>query len=557
MRKTKAFLLSALLACSTLLSACGGGGGTGETAAQPAESQKASEAAPAQGEAAGPRDEVITMAIIASWDTLNIYNTSGNYGNAVADHMFERLVTRTHDGEVLPRLAASWESSEDYKSMTFKLTDNALWHDGEKVTAEDIVFTCQAMTNPAVDNYYRSAFNVLEGTDDDGMAANPDAVGVEAVDDYTVQFTFKTAKDPESVLNAFLSFLYVLPQHILDTGDYASINSSSFWTAPVGCGPFKYVKDTAGESLELEAFTEYYQGSPDFKTLVVRVVPASNLTAGLLNGDIDVVAMGSIPLSDWETVKSSDQVVAASVENYSYQYMQFNLSEDKADFQDPRVRNAIDMAINKQMMVDKLMLGEGQVAVGPMPKYHPYYNENLQGNSYDPEKAKALLQEAGFDFGKEYLMLVPKGNQVREQSALLIQQDLKSIGINIKIETYDFTTLLQMLREGKEDFGLLGGGSNIDPNESSVIVKPNDARNYSLLKDPKWFALADEGASKVTKEDRKQSYDAYQQALAEDQPYIWLYHQNDLWAYSKRLKEIPIEDFVWYNFESWKWKLAD
>lgn len=221
------------------------------------------------------------------------------------------------------------------------------------------------------------------------------------------------------------------------------------------------------------------------------------------------------------------------------------------------MRTAFDMAINKQVMVDQLMLGEGQVAVGPMPKYHPYYNEKLVANFYNPDKAKEMLEEVGFDFEKEYLMLVPKGNQVREQSALLIQQDLKKIGVNIKIETYDFTTLLEMLRNGEEDLALLGGGSNIDPNESSVIVKPHDARNYSLLTESKWFDLANEGASKVTKEERKEWYDKYQEALVADQPYIWLYHQNNLWAYSKRFAEIPIEDFVWFNFESWKWKLAD
>lgn len=555
MKKKNMILLAGALAASMLIGGCSKEKTESETTGSPAQGEISNETQGTQIVEKG--DEIVTMAITASWDTLNIYNTSGNYGNAVADQMFERLVTRTHDGEVLPRLAESWEMSEDNRSMTFKLAENALWHDGEKVTADDIVFTCKAMTNIAVDNYYRSAFNMLAGTDDDGIAEDPEQLGAEAVDEYTVKFTFKTEKDPDSIMNAFLSFLYVLPQHILDTGDYASINDSSFWTAPVGCGPFKYVKDTAGETLEMEAFENYYQGCPDFKTLVVRVVPAANLTAGLLNGDIDVVGMGSIPLSDWETIKNSDEVVAASVEDYSYQYMQFNLSDEKPDFQDPKVRTAFDMAINKQVMVDQLMLGEGQVAVGPMPKYHPYYNEKLVANFYNPDKAKEMLEEAGFDFGKEYLMLVPKGNQVREQSALLIQQDLKKIGVNIKIETYDFTTLLEMLRNGEEDLALLGGGSNIDPNESSVIVKPHDARNYSLLTDPKWFDLADEGASKVTKEERKEWYDKYQEALVADQPYIWLYHQNNLWAYSKRFAEIPIEDFVWFNFESWKWKLAD
>lgn len=504
----------------------------------------------------GSKNEVVTMAIISTWDTLNIYNTSGNYGNAVADQLFERLVYRTHDGKILPRLATSWEMADDYQSMTFKLNENVKWHDGQKLTAKDIVFTIQAMTNPEVDNYYRSAFNVLAGTDNDGVAQDPNSVGAEATDEYTVKFTFKEPKDPDSILNAFLSFLYVLPKHILSDGDPASINKSDFWKAPVGAGPFKYVKDVAGESLQLEAFTDYYQGSPDFKTLVVRVVPAANLTAGLMNGDIDVVAMGSIPLADWNTVKNADGIVAASVNEYSYQYMLFNLSDSHAAFQDAKVRTAFDKAINKKLMVDQLMLGEGNIAVGPMPPYHPYYNDKLVANGYNPEEAKQLLEQAGFDFGKEYLMIVPQGNQVREQSALLIQQDLAAIGVKIKIETYDFATLLVMLREGKADFGLLGGGSNIDPAESSVILKPGDPRNYSLLTDSKWYDIAAKGASLTKPDERKIVYDDYQQALLEDQPYIWLYHQNSLWAHSKRLSNVPVDDFVWLNFATWQWKIA-
>lgn len=236
--------------------------------------------------------------------------------------------------------------------------------------------------------------------------------------------------------------------------------------------------------------------------------------------------------------------------------MTFNLSKENHSFQDAKVRTAFDKAINKKLLVDKLMLGEGSVAVGPMPTYHPYYNDKLKANKYDPKEAKKLLTEAGFDFNKEYLMVVPKGNQVREQSALLIQQDLAAVGVKTKIETYDFATLLSMLKDGKFDLGLLGGGSNIDPGESSVILKPGDSRNYSLLTDSKWYDLAAKGASLTNLEDRKKAYDKYQEALVEDQPYIWLYHQNSLWAHSKRLSNVPMNDFVWFNFASWKWKVS-
>ena len=550
MKKKLCALLASALAFSLVLTGCGNSSGSAQSSASSSGNTSQSETA------SGPKDEVVTMAIISTWNTLNIYNTSGNYGNCVADQMFERLVTCTHDGEYLPRLADSWEMSDDHMSMTFHLNQNATWHDGEPVTADDVVFTLKAVTSEKMDNYYRSKFVCVGGTNSDGICADPSQLQVEAVDEYTVKIGLSTPKDEQTVLSILCSFLYVLPQHILDTGDYSSINDSDFWSAPVGAGPFQFVRETAGEQLELTAYEDYYLGCPDFKTFVIKVVPAASLTAGLLNGDIDVVGAGSIPLSDWETVKSSDNLVAQSITSYSYQYMQFNLSEGNDNFQDAAVRTAFDKAIDKQLMVDQLMAGEGLVAVGPMPEYHPYYNEDLVPNTYDPEAAKSELEAAGFDFDRTYTLLVPQGNQVREQSALIIQQNLKDIGITIEIETYDFATVLEMMRNGEFDLGLLGGGSNIDPFESAVIFKPGSAQNYSLLTDSKWYDLAAAGDSLVDFDERKEAFDAFQAALVEDQPYIWLYHQNNLQAYSKRIAEIPMDDFIWYNYEVWTWKLA-
>ena len=550
MKKKLCALLASALALSLVLTGCGNSSGSAQSSASSSGNTSQSQTA------SGPKDEVVTMAIISTWNTLNIYNTSGNYGNCVADQMFERLVTCTHDGEYLPRLADSWEMSDDHMSMTFHLNQNATWHDGEPVTADDVVFTLKAVTSEKMDNYYRSKFVCVGGTNSDGICADPSQLQVEAVDEYTVKIGLSTPKDEQTVLSILCSFLYVLPQHILDTGDYSSINDSDFWSAPVGAGPFQFVRETAGEQLELTAYEDYYLGCPDFKTFVIKVVPAASLTAGLLNGDIDVVGAGSIPLSDWETVKSSDNLVAQSITSYSYQYMQFNLSEGNDTFQDAAVRTAFDKAIDKQLMVDQLMAGEGLVAVGPMPEYHPYYNEDLVPNTYDPEAAKSELEAAGFDFDRTYTLLVPQGNQVREQSALIIQQNLKDIGITIEIETYDFATVLEMMRNGEFDLGLLGGGSNIDPFESAVIFKPGSAQNYSLLTDSKWYDLAAAGDSLVDFDERKEAFDAFQAALVEDQPYIWLYHQNNLQAYSKRIAEIPMDDFIWYNYEVWTWKLA-
>lgn len=551
MKKSICVLLASVMVLTLALTGCGG-----SKSPSTAESSAGSTSQNQAAEPSGPKDEVVTMAIISTWNTLNVYNTSGNYGHCVSDQLFERMVSCTHDGEYLPRLADSWEMSEDHTSMTFHLNKNAKWHDGEPLTANDVVFTLKAVTSEKMDNYYRTKFVCLAGTDDNGICASPDDLQVEAIDNYTVKIGLKTPKDERSILSTLCCFLYVLPQHILDTGDYSDINGSDFWTNPVGAGPFKYVKDIAGEQLEMTANEDYYLGCPDFKTFVIKVVPATSLTAGLLNGEIDVVGAGSIPLADWGVIKSADNLVAKCITTYGWQFMQFNLSDGNDTFQDAAVRVAFDKAIDKQLIVDQLMAGEGQVAVGPMPKYHPYYNDALVGNSYDPDAAKSALEAANFDFNRTYRLIVPQGNQVREQSALIIQQNLKDIGLKVEIETYDFATLLEMMRNGDYDLGLLGGGSSIDPNDSAAIFKPGSPQNYSLLTDSKWYDLAAKGDSLVDFNERKAAFDAFQSALVEDQPYIWLYYQNNLQAHSTRIAEIPMEDFIWYNYEVWTWKLA-
>lgn len=162
MKKTTK-MLAILLAAMTALSGCGGSGTTTTQTEGKTETTAAAEKTGTETAQKGPKDEVVTMAVISSGhiEYLQYVRKLRKRGSR---QLFERLVTRTHDGVIEPRLATEWQIADDNKSMTFKLAENALWHDGEKLTANDIVFTCKAMTNPDVDNYYRSAFNVLAGT---------------------------------------------------------------------------------------------------------------------------------------------------------------------------------------------------------------------------------------------------------------------------------------------------------------------------------------------------------------------------------------------------------
>ena len=231
-----------------------------------------------------------------------------------------------------------------------------------------------------------------------------------------------------------------------------------------------------------KANKDYYLGAPDFDRLVFKKVQSSNLLSGLMSGDIDVLSGNSqIPLADWETAKNTQGIVTKSVPTFAYQYMAMNTARD---YLTEDVRHAISLAINRQVIVDQLLQGEARIAIGPLAEDHPYFDEKLLPIEYDPEKAKSMLEAAGWDSNRELQVLVSTGNEVREKSAILIQQDLQKIGIKTKIQTLDFPTLLTNARNGDYDLCFIGSAGSVDPSESVPNVTAGYMNNFAQLSDP-------------------------------------------------------------------------
>ena len=171
-----------------------------------------------------------------------------------------------------------------------------------------------------------------------------------------------------------------------------------------------------------------------------------------MNNEIDILAgnVASLQLSDWDMAKQQQNLTCVSTESVGYQYMAINTGKD---YMPAKVRQAIDMAINRDAIVSGLLKGEGEPAFGPFAKSHKYYDD-VVNVGYNPEKAKELLAEAGWDGSHELVFSVPTGNSIREQAAVIIQQNLQEVGIKTKIESADFATHLTKVREGNYDLGL-------------------------------------------------------------------------------------------------------
>lgn len=551
MKRNMLKVVAASLAGAMLLTACGGSGGANQTSAAAGGSAETSAAATA-GSTGG--EKVITMAQTGDWDTFMPMNTTNSGADNVIELMFDRLMVINTDGTFEPRLAESWETNEAQDKITYHLNENAKWQDGEPVTAEDVVYSAQVASSSEFNYLRRIRMQYFAGTDETGCETGTDSIEVKALDDHTVEFTLKTPMDPAIIYALVNRDFFIMPKHLLGDISDTDLVNDAFWQKPVGSGPCIFDSMESGVSIEFKANKDYYLGAPDFDRLVFKKVQSSNLLSGLMSGDIDVLSGNSqIPLADWEAAKNTQGIVTKSVPTFAYQYMAMNTSRD---YLTEDVRHAISLAINRQVIVDQLLQGEARIAIGPLAEDHPYFDEKLLPIEYDPEKAKSMLEAAGWDGNRELEVLVSTGNEVREKSAILIQQDLQKIGIKTKIQTLDFPTLLTNARNGDYDLCFIGSAGSIDPSESVPNVTAGYMNNFAQLSDPTLGQIGESGAKEITFEARKKIYDQYQEELFKQMPMAFLYHTNDLFAYNEKLENVR-EGAIDYNINKnvWEWKV--
>ena len=552
MKRNMLKVVAASLAGAMLLTACGGGSSSSSQTTAAAGNSAETSAAAETGSTGG--EKVITMAQTGDWDTFMPMNTTNAGADNVIELMFDRLMVINTDGTFGPRLAESWETNEAQDKITYHLNENAKWQDGEPVTAEDVVYSAQVASSSEYNYLRRIRMKYFAGTDETGCETSTDSIEVAALDDHTVEFTLKDPMDPAIIYALVNRDFFIMPKHLLDSISDADLVNDAFWQKPIGSGPCIFDSMESGVSIEFKANKDYYLGAPDFDRLVFKKVQSTNLLSGLMSGDIDVLSANSqIPLADWEAAKNTQGIVTKSIPTFAYQYMAMNTARD---YLTEDVRHAISLAINRQVIVDQLLQGEARIAIGPLAEDHPYFDEKLLPIEYDPEKAKSMLEAAGWDSNRELQVLVSTGNEVREKSAILIQQDLQKIGIKTKIQTLDFPTLLTNARNGDYDLCFIGSAGSVDPSESVPNVTAGYMNNFAQLSDPTLGQIGESGAKEITFEARKKIYDQYQEELFKQMPMAFLYHTNDLFAYNEKLENVR-EGAIDYNINKnvWEWKV--
>lgn len=536
-RHIRTKLLSLGLAVTMLagLTACGS-----SSAATTSSTDATTEAA----STASAGEKTVTYATSLSWDGFNFYATTNTNTDEVIEFLYDKLFDLNADGTVSPRLANDYEVNDTYDVYTFHLNENSTWHDGEPVTAEDVVYTFQVATT--ADQDWLARIKLIDGTDDDGIETSEDSVAVKAVDDYTVEFTLKQPTDELTFLTELKGW-FIVPQHILGQYADAELDTIDYWDAPIASGPMKFDSQIEGERFELVKFDDYYLGAVDFDRLIIRLMDASAITAGIMSGEVDFTK--SLVALDVAALEASDSYVVESIPSFSHQNVVLNLSDPV--FEDVRVRQAIAKAVNRQAIVDNIYLGYGQVINSLYPETHPYYNDAVT-DQYDPEGAKALLEEAGWDENTVIEFQVPTGNEARVQSSLLIQQDLEAVGIKTSIVSYDFATVLQNMRDEKFQILLMGAEGSASPSSYTGSLT-----YFSHTTDEEILADIDNGAAALSTEDKKTYYDDLQLQLIDKAPILFIYSPNSLIVHSTRITADFSKVNVNVNKRIWEWTVTD
>ncbi|MBM4286200.1 MAG: peptide-binding protein [Deltaproteobacteria bacterium] len=466
--------------------------------------------------------------------------------HGVAGHIYNGLVKYDANLNLVGDLAEGWDISPDGLTITFRLRQGVRWHDGAPFTAHDALFTYQVMVDPKTPTAYAGDYQQVKEA--------------RVLDDHTFQVTY-----PKPFAPALGSWgLSILPRHLLAGRD---ITQSPLGRRPIGTGPFRFQEWRAGEMIALTGNPDYFEGRPYLNSYLYLIKPdQATMFLELKAGNLD--RMGLTPLQYMrQTAYPKFQRLFTKYKyvSFSYVYLGYNLEDRR--FADKRVRQALSHAINRQEIIKGVLLGLGQEAIGPYKPGTWFYNPDVPRFPYDPARAKALLAEAGWQPNAagilvkdgrpfEFTILTNQGNDIRVRTAEIIQRRLQEVGVKVKIRIVEWAAFLkEFIDKGRFEAVILGWTLGQDPDLYDIWhsskTKPGEL-NFIHYKNPEVDALLEAGRHTFDQEKRKQAYFRFQEILAEDQPYTFLFVPDALPAISKRFRGVkPAPAGIDYNFYQW------
>jgi len=503
---------------------------------------------PAEGDAAKPvHGDTFIEASIGEPNNLLPVLASDSASSTINGYVYNGLIRYDKQYQFEGDLAESWDISEDNLTLTFHLRKGVTWHDGEPFTSADVMFTYKLYIDPEVPTSYAEDYKQV--------------VKAESPDPYTFKVRYEKPYAP-----ALESWgIPIHPKHLLEGQD---VTKSPLTRHPVGTGPYKFIKWDSGERVVLEANPDYFEGQPYIHRVVYRVVPdLSTQFLELQSGGLDYMGLTPIQYkTQTDTPAFKRNFNKYKYLGFGYTYLGYNLQNEL--FKDKLIRQAFSYAINKQEIIDGVLLGLGEIATGPYKPDHWVYNQNVKHYQYDPGQAIKLLKDAGWNdsdgdgildkHGNKlaFTIVTNQGNELRSKTAEIIQRRLKDIGVDVKIRVVEWATFLkEFIFTGNFDATILGWTGGPEPDQYNIWHSSKTAPrelNFIKYSNQEVDDLLEKGRRTFDQAERKRIYDRFQEILAEEQPYTFLYVGHSLPAVAKRFRGLEVAPSgLRHNFIKW------
>ena len=472
---------------------------------------------------------------------------SDSASREISSQLFIGLLKYDKNLSLVPWAAESYEVLDNGMRLRFTLRKNIFWEDGVEMTAHDVEYTYKMMIDPKTPTAYGGDYRMI------------DAFIVLDRYSFEVVYAKPFARAVETWIGA------ILPRHLLENTDLAS---TPYARKPVGAGPFRFKEWSSGERIVLEANPCYFAGRPKLDGIVYTIIPdLTTMFLELKAGKID--SMGLTPQQYVYQSKHGALAEKFNLFHYisrSYTYLGYNLQSHL--FRDVRVRRAIAHAIDKKQVIAGALLGQGLPVIGPYIPGSWVYNTGIADYEHSLEKAKSLLAEAGWTVNSSgqlrnakgqpfiFTILTNQGNEQRIKTAVIIQSQLKRLGIDVRVRTVEWAVFLsQFIDKGAYDALIMGWTVPLEPDlfdvwHSSRMQPPG--LNFMKYSNSELDVLIETARTSFDRLERKNLYDRAQVILHEEQPYCFLYVPYSLPAVDKRFRNVEAAPAgVMYNIEDW------
>lgn len=459
--------------------------------------------------------------------------------------IFSGLVSFDPDLNLIPDIAERWDESEGGTVYTFHLRNNVLFHDSSRrVTANDFKFSMERALNPDTLSTVAEVYlDDIAGAEEYALGNTEDVEGIRAIDDNTLEITIK---EPNPVFLYKLTYpvAYVVDER--EVGDSNCFQGTQWTLSPNGTGPFRLAEWSLGQFIELEPNQNYYLDPKPSLAKVTYIIAGGSSFTMYENDEVDVTGIGA---DDIDRIRDPNEPLNAEfveAESLDVYYIGFNAEEPP--FDNPDVRRALHMAVDKELLANTILNELVTPADGILPPGLPGYNPDLEGVPYDPEAARELLDDAGGPELLDDVVLLTPGRGASPSDVLeaIVALWEENLGVTIAIEQSEFGLFLRDIDEGNFQMFSLGWIADYPDPQNFLEIKlhSNSANNETKYSNPDVDALLDQARTETDEEERLRLYQEAEEIAVQDSPWIPLYHGKSSALIKPYVEGFELEAFV-------------